>query len=705
MPVMRYSLTGFSNKTTIHYISSELFIQTNIIRAVKKAFLATLLLIIGCRAGMAQQANFMEGKRLYRQGQPQQAIPYFRDVLATDSLNLPSYIFLSSAYLQNQQPTLAVTAAEDGLHYFPENLDLKWLKAESHFQQKQFLEARRNLKELLSRLDRDETFNLLHLNRSTITSRLTSTYQSQGANLLRQGRPDSAATYFKHALELQPDSLQSYVNLSYTYLQGENWDKARKIADRGLNKYPDDDRLIKLKSQALYQQEDIDELVKEYRKLYQKHPDDVETALTYGQLLSASGKAQEAGKLFDRLLKEHPRNPEIYQMLIRMNEQRMNYQGKLNVLYRMRKQFPREDTLMNDIAATYEKLGKWKQSRAAYDTLLTMTGDTLNVRPKVGDTYRMQDSLQQSAAIYRSLYNRYPGDRRVMLTLGDLDEELDQWEEALNVYQRLVRQDSTAYGLTHLGLAYQNTGDKKEATRHYELALQRKTDEPLPRLELSRMLQNSQPDRSFKLAVEALKTSLVKVRNVQQRIEKNMKQQKNLLRSGMDQDMGDQFHRYNDLAHQAFTHLTTQYDAERVFPVLQKLTGKYNQSGRLFYLVGTFYDKQGQAEAAMQRYRLAIQHNDRIREAHLALARHYEQQGAIIKAIRSYERALTLDPEQGRPYEKLITLYRRQGRLNALCDRWLARYRSTNDNPVLREHLIEALHKANRFDDAQDVVQ
>lgn len=56
------------------------------------------------------------------------------------------------------------------------------------------------------------------------------------------------------------------------------------------------------------------------------------------------------------------------------------------------------------------------------------------------------------------------------------------------------------------------------------------------------------------------------------------------------------------------------------------------------------------------------------------------------------------------PYKALIDLYRRKGQIDQLIERWKARYRVRPKNDALREHLIEALHKAERFEEAQKII-
>ena len=51
----------------------------------------------------------------------------------------------------------------------------------------------------------------------------------------------------------------------------------------------------------------------------------------------------------------------------------------------------------------------------------------------------------------------------------------------------------------------------------------------------------------------------------------------------------------------------------------------------------------------------------------------------------------------------LIELYRKQGRLDTLVPRWQSRLRGTPDNQVLREHLVDALHRAGKHEEARAI--
>jgi tetratricopeptide (TPR) repeat protein len=136
-------------------------------------------------------------------------------------------------------------------------------------------------------------------------------------------------------------------------------------------------------------------------------------------------------------------------------------------------------------------------------------------------------------------------------------------------------------------------------------------------------------------------------------------------------------------------------------PVLRDLLAQYPGSGRLTYLVGQYFQAHGDTAEAAQLYAQAVRHAPRLREAHLAQGKLAEAQGNNQKARRAYERARALNETAPDAYRALLRVHRQQERLDGLIRRWQVRLRTMPDNAALREALIEALHKAGRYDEAR----
>jgi hypothetical protein len=66
---------------------------------------------------------------------------------------------------------------------------------------------------------------------------------------------------------------------------------------------------------------------------------------------------------------------------------------------------------------------------------------------------------------------------------------------------------------------------------------------------------------------------------------------------------------------------------------------------------------------------------------------------------------LSLNSKNRDIYKRLIEIYREENKLDMLCDEWLNIYFSQPENKMLEEHLIVALHKSNRNEEAKEIIK
>jgi len=162
--------------------------------------------------------------------------------------------------------------------------------------------------------------------------------------------------------------------------------------------------------------------------------------------------------------------------------------------------------------------------------------------------------------------------------------------------------------------------------------------------------------------------------------------------------------RWRTSVDEAFVLLTQQYPKSRVEPVLSRLLDTHPTVGRLHLLVGRYHRRNGSLAVARHHLQRAVELTPNSTPAHLETGGVATTQGDTTTAIRAYRRAFALDPSAPGAATALIRLYDAQGRLGALIQRWRRQYES---RPVeaLRDPLIEALHKAGRYQEAQNIVE
>lgn len=655
----------------------------------------------------AQLGDLYQGREAFRNGEYAEAVEYLQTALAADSMNVQVYVLLSSSYLALSNSENAIEIARKGLERSPDNRTLQLLLGEGLIQEQNFADAIGIYEDLL----RQERFETDTPSQETITpeylnQRLGAIHQNQGLRLFQEGDSLAGLQHFQQSRQYLPDSLAVYQNLASAYLQLGRYQQAVSTADSGLIRFPQSTPLLQLKASALFQLEQYEQLENIYSRLHQLHPENIDVSLVYGEALLANQQVNEAYDLFETLLQEHPENRKVYEALIRINERSMNYQGKIGMLRQMRQQFPEDTTVVRNMVDTYRAMEEYSNARAMLDTLQLMSGETLSAQMEVATTYEQQDSTERAAEIYTELLDQYPGNVQLLRRYGEILMEQTQWEKAQDIYAKLISLETSGYAFRNLGFIEEKLSNDNRAESLYRRSIDQDNQHPLPVFRMGVLQQSEgQVDSAFTYVEKALELSLQGLTRQQQELQSRMQESGNTINSiNASTDLRENLLEFNRLAEEIFTYLMEQFAYERTQPLVEELVNRYTDSARLRYLTGLYYRHHGQPNLAEKHLLQAVNLSASLEEAHLSLAHFYTEQGETDEAIQAYRRVLSLDPENAEAHDRLIDLSRERGSLDTLCDNWLARYRGNPDNDVLREYLIEALHKAERYEEARTLV-
>lgn len=647
--------------------------------------------------GQAQSYELMEAQQAFQNKQYQRAITIAKTLLQRDSLNLNAYRLLASSYLATRQPILAEQAVADGQQHFSKTTSLQWIKAEALLQ-RGILDRALPIYRQLLKAD-------VSVPKDEIRQRLGLIYQSRGGKYYRQKKFVLAEKNLKKAKQFMPDTLASYSNLALVYMRQERWEKALEIIDDARKRFPGDANLMRMRASALFQTKNYEGVLDEYEKLYNKKPNALDTALPYAQLLLARGHRKKAAEIYEQLLKNHPGDKKIYESLINFYEQRRNMQAKRAVLQKMRKQFPGDASLMRRIAVTYENQDKWDEARAAYDTLQTMEGASVSLATSVAQTYIAQDSLIAADYVYVRALKEFTGDETLLRLRGEVQQEMKQWKAAEETYRHLTLVSDSSDGYAALAKVQLELDKKNKALLNFEKSIDRNTRDGEVYLQSAKLyLQKNRTEKAFQYGERALHLALMQVQELQQVLTQKLQGNKNLFALEGTEAKAKELERNNRLAVQSFDFIKNTFSQDRVLPLVHSLQEEYPNSGRLLFMISSYYLDIGIKKQGVALLKDATRLSPNLAEAHIALGRHHENSQQIIKAIQSYERALSADSEGEKSYKALIRLYRDADKLDQLCNRWRARLRANPENSTLKRYLIEALHKADRFEEAQQII-
>lgn len=654
----------------------------------------------------AQQFLLQEGMQNYQQGNYEKSIDLLNQTIQRDSLQLNAYVLLGASYLKQEVPEMAQLKVEQGLQHFSDSGPLKWTLAEALFQQRLIAKAQPVYSELYAQTREGKTLQPLQVGRSQIKERMIQTNKILASQAFKANKLDKSQKYITNIQELNPGDFEAQKNIVYLYLKKEEWDKALDAVNKALEDEPGNRDLLRMKASALYNLKDFDGLISEYKKLYEQDPDDIKTALTYGEVLVGSQKSSEAVKVYERLLDKYPNDRRIYEALITINQRRLNISGERAVLRRMEDQFAGDNTISKDIAATFEQESKWGEARAVYDSLLVTGKDSLQLQKNIAKTFVEQDSLVEAEMLYEQLYQQNKSDKELVMRYGKVLGQEKKWEPARILYDQFIDKQKDKVVYYRLGIALTELERHQAAINVFRKALSLGNKNPDLYLRLSKLLaqkgQEKLPEAWSKSKL-ALNLSLKELKKSQKEVEQQLS--KNSLGNQLkNKEQFEKIEQLNKLAERSFKHFTGINSSTGIRKIFDQIESEYPGSGQLLYLIGDYYQGEQQYKRAKSYYQKSIKYSPQFRDAHVGLGDLLEADGQYSDAISSYERALSLDPQKPEPYDALIRLYRKQGQLNALCDRWKAKYRANLKNKILKDFLIEALHKAKRYDEAKKVI-
>ena len=127
-----------------------------------------------------------------------------------------------------------------------------------------------------------------------------------GDVLLQKGELDGAIIHFQKALEIRPDSGETYNNLGNALLQKGEIDEAMVQLQNALRYKPDDSEAYYNLGNALLQKNNVEEAIANYKKALQINPNDTDVQINLGNALLKNGKIDEAIGCYQKTLQIAP---------------------------------------------------------------------------------------------------------------------------------------------------------------------------------------------------------------------------------------------------------------------------------------------------------------------------------------------------------------------------------------------------------------
>lgn len=681
-----------------------MLLPINFKRAFKCLLLCSFLLI--AYKAPAQQISSYEystGVAYFEEGDYRSAIPYLENAINQYPANIDAYMYLASAHLGVGEYQKTIEIANKGLVRAPNHIRLKLILAEGYYRTdyKQAITTYQETEQLLSENPDKENEGV---SRDHVRNFIGTIYLKQANELYSEGETDLAIDNYYKAREFSPDSLTIHNNLAYILIEENEWNDALEVLEQANDSFPEAEQILVLLGQVYQHKEQGEKMTEVYRKLTENHPENLNYAIVYGQLLMSINQARKANVFFRDLISKYPKEKRLYDVLININEKRYDYGAKRNILKMQREQFPEDYSVAEKLAETHVLIEEYEEARSLYDSLATETNQS-RYKKLAARTWLYEENYESAAEAYRSLveFSETPENlhesAKVLNEIDDTDTaikflkqsdsqvpspekkillvdillKMNQFDESISYLEKLLESDYSGFAQYQLL--------KNQKTLYNTNELQSNLESSL--IDLVKLFSDLQESYKKQLSssIESNTLSLpilLQDRTILKRIE-----------STIDN---------------AFLFLKSNFNFDDSMKMIDSVISQYPESPRFYYYKGMLSFDSDQLSVAKDSFEKALQKGAENPELFSMLGIIHTEEGNIDQAILSYERAITTDPMYKRAYSQLISVSQEHGRLNELCSRWLNRFKTDKRNELLKEHLVEALHKADRFDEARQIL-
>jgi len=645
------------------------------------------------------QTNRQTSINAYYAGDFSRAAIDLENYLRTRPDDRLAYDYLAKAYIKLGDNTRAIDALERALKVFPSEVAFRGLLGQLYAAVERYDDAERQL----------VAYRRVHPADTAITRTLAAVLLARGINAAQAARWSEAAAYFDRSLGLDSTVEAANVNLAIVLTNANEFKRARAIEEKALRLFPRNLTLRKAYAATLIGLADhakAREVLEEYRRL---DPNNIEAGLQLAALYRNLHAADKALALYDELIVRHPGDRRAYEALIQYWSNFFRYDKMRETYERLAREYPSDMKLLKSIAETYEKVKKWGDARNAYRRWTEQ--DSLDPEPRlaVASTFRGDSNDAAAASELEELFKIAPRHEAALTMMGDILERQGRLDSAHVLYARFAQwHPNNPRPHFRIGVVCHRLGLNDSARAALERAYTLDPADPYPIAELAAIESSTGGSTSaLKLYRRALATTLRSMQRQQQQLVTQMQAAEDRVRLDDLQRLsvaGEGVSGLRDLYDLCLDALRRGMTAQSYKVMLDDYLREYPTSIVLLLAEGEWYEREAASQRALGIYTRILNINPAVAQAVAAMARLHEQKGDLESAILDYRRLQSMDAANTVAYDGLLRLHDRLGRLDELCDEWKRLYAVRSQDKILRERLIEALHKANRREEARNLM-
>ena len=651
----------------------------------------------------AQQINFtlLDALTLFENEQYEDAIPLFKEAMEVEPNNPDIPVYLVSSYIQLSRFAEAVETGNEALRSFPDEVRLYVVTGEAAFQTdlNQAIRLYEALRTLILGLP-GQSAHGVSLN--AVNQALSTLYEQQGSQSYRDGNVDEAIRAYRRAIRFNPDRMEFHFNLAFLLYQSGKGDEAATVLEEAIERFPTEESLRLLLVEVKSGADSTEDLVRVTRELHQQFPDNTAYALSYAVSLFNDNQPLETIRFLEEMIQKHPKERQFYDQLRDIHQMRRSLAAANDIIFRMMNAFPDDFQLKLDYGQSLWFIEEFEESFTFFKELYEEKKHP-EVGRLAGNTLLLNDKTKEAFEWYSILIEDWPDHANIVRETALLAEDMQENEMAFSLFSKHAL--LTFHGFSMLKAA-ELAPDNEIRAGYLEMA-QFSMFAPIANFlvireetSLRRLSTESVAELASDMLLLSTELETTNLQEMQQRADELIPEITPRLFLSLNES-----NLAADLLIDLLEEIVTRFPVVQAMDILEILIEEHPQQPFLLYQHARNLQRAGNSERALEQLRFANQLGMNTVELHLLMGHLFEDKNIPMQAILSFERVLTLDKNNTRAYRNIIDVSQRAGLLNELCDRWLLRYENDSENAVLREFLIEALQKADRHQEARQLLR
>ncbi len=223
------------------------------------------------------------------------------------------------------------------------------------------------------------------------------------------GQPAEANRFYRKAIKLQKDNYYLYVFSGMMYYQLKNYAPALRQIERAIQLNPNDVYAWLARGRTARESGQEEKALGSYRRAHELDPENDEAIFMLSAYELKKGRKRTALKLFEELHQKKPQNDYVrYQLgaLYMMNDEPKQ---TLNLWEDLFYHGDRNPEFLFSLALAYFQTGKYEQAESLLEHMQFFYPREPGIQFMLGETYRVQERLDEAVRTYRALLAEYPG--------------------------------------------------------------------------------------------------------------------------------------------------------------------------------------------------------------------------------------------------------------------------------------------------------